>query len=74
MSFMLTAKNVHLVDGHILKAVLIDEDGGSCEANLDLDDYIGNNEGLLRWDYVGTYLSTIPPSCQQQRLQPTEDG
>lgn len=47
MSFHLSAASYELEDGHILKAVLRDADGEEQEAELDLNAYIGNNDGLL---------------------------
>lgn len=47
MSFHLSAVSYELEDGHILKAVLHDAEGEEQEAELDLNAYIGNNDGWL---------------------------
>ncbi|SPJ73956.1 related to Cyanovirin-N homolog [Fusarium torulosum] len=52
MPFLLSARQVHLVDGHILKAVLTKRDGESRDAELDLNDIIGNTDGWFMWEGV----------------------
>ncbi|KAJ5469918.1 hypothetical protein N7530_007275 [Penicillium desertorum] len=47
MSFHETASHIELEDGHILKAVLRNEDGDEHESTLDLNDHIGNNNGPI---------------------------
>ncbi|KAJ5398223.1 hypothetical protein N7509_006336 [Penicillium cosmopolitanum] len=49
MSFHLSAVSYELEDGHILKAVLRDADGEEQDAELDLNAYIGNNDGSFEW-------------------------
>ncbi|CAI7678511.1 hypothetical protein N7533_003867 [Penicillium manginii] len=49
MSFHLSAVSFELEDGHILKAVLHDSDGEEQESELDLNAYIGNNDGSFDW-------------------------
>lgn len=49
MSFHLSAVSYELEDGHILKAVLHDAEGEEQEAELDLNAYIGNNDGSFEW-------------------------
>jgi hypothetical protein len=74
MSFMQSASEVHLVDGHILTAVLTMSDGNRSESNLDLDMFIGNDDGWFMWDGDSKFLPKIPLSIlQQQQLQPIED-
>lgn len=46
MSFHQSAASYELEDGHILKAVLHDAEGEEQDAELDLNAYIGNNDGL----------------------------
>ncbi|EGS22562.1 uncharacterized protein CTHT_0021100 [Thermochaetoides thermophila DSM 1495] len=45
MSFHISASNIRVEDGHILKATLFDADGNPVEAEFDLDNVIGNNDG-----------------------------
>ncbi|KAH6953412.1 hypothetical protein DER45DRAFT_575832 [Fusarium avenaceum] len=61
MSFLATASKVHLVDGHILKAVLYNMAGESRGAELDLDKCIGNNNSSFEWDGHGK-LCRLSPS------------
>ncbi|PYI30651.1 CVNH domain-containing protein [Aspergillus aculeatinus CBS 121060] len=49
MSFHLSASDVHIDDNHILVAVLRDEEGEEHESTLDLDEFLGNNEGRFDW-------------------------
>lgn len=46
MSFHESASDIELEDGHILKAVLRNEDGDEEESTLDLNDHIGNDNGM----------------------------
>ncbi|OQE35390.1 hypothetical protein PENCOP_c013G07719 [Penicillium coprophilum] len=50
MSFHASASNIELEDGHILKAVLRNEDGDEEESTLDLNDHIGNDNGQFQWE------------------------
>lgn len=45
MSFHESAKDITLEDGHILKCILFNEEGEECEAELDLNYYLGNING-----------------------------
>jgi hypothetical protein len=47
MSFHASAVHIELEDDHILKAVLRNEDGDEQESTLDLNDHIGNDNGML---------------------------
>ena len=47
MSFHETASHIELVDGHILKALLRNENGDEEESTIDLNDHIGNDNGML---------------------------
>ncbi|CAG7962333.1 unnamed protein product [Penicillium nalgiovense] len=47
MSFHETASEIELEDGHILKAVLRNEDGDEQESTLDLNEHIGNDNGMF---------------------------
>jgi hypothetical protein len=44
MSFQLSSKDIHLVDGHILTASC-ENGGGWHDATLDLDGFVGNKDG-----------------------------
>jgi carbonic anhydrase len=54
MSFSASAESYHLHDGHILKAVVRNVDGEPCESEIDLDQFIGNQDGWFMWDGAGT--------------------
>jgi hypothetical protein len=56
MSFHLSAVSFELEDGHILKAVLHDSDGEEQESELDLNAYIGNNDGKLPLTFTDTLI------------------
>lgn len=43
--FHASAEDIHLDDGHILKARLINSDGEHVDAEVDLNDFIGNVDG-----------------------------
>ena len=47
MSFHESASHIELEDGHILKAVLRNEDGDEQESSIDLNDHIGNDNGMF---------------------------
>ncbi|KAI5460587.1 Cyanovirin-N [Mariannaea sp. PMI_226] len=49
MSFHLTAEYICLEEGHILRARLANEDGDYVDAQIDLDNYVGNNLGSFDW-------------------------
>ncbi|KAF8465525.1 Cyanovirin-N [Kalaharituber pfeilii] len=49
MSFHETADNIRLVDDHILVSNLKRADGSWREATIDLDNYIGNQDGWFMW-------------------------
>lgn len=55
MSFHLSADNIHLVDDHILRASLRREDGEYQDAEIDLNSFIGNEDGMIHWDGRGQY-------------------
>lgn len=55
MSFHLSADNIHLVDDHILRASLRREDGEFQDAEIDLNSFIGNEDGMIHWDGRGQY-------------------
>ncbi|KAJ3530943.1 hypothetical protein NM208_g9097 [Fusarium decemcellulare] len=48
-NFHESSENIQLEDGHILHAECGDGEGGTNESTLDLDYYIGNNNGSFEW-------------------------
>ncbi|KAJ5992160.1 cyanovirin-n family protein [Penicillium sp. IBT 35674x] len=49
MSFHESANNIELEDGHILKAKLQDGEGEEREVEMNLNDFIGNDNGCFCW-------------------------
>lgn len=45
MSFTESAENVRVDDGHILRASLRNGNGDNVDAEIDLDQFIGNDNG-----------------------------
>jgi hypothetical protein len=45
MSFHVSAHDIRVDDGHILRANLSNNNGDSVEAEIDLNQIIGNNNG-----------------------------
>lgn len=45
MSFHHSAEDIKIEDNHILVAKLADSEGEMQDASIDLDEYIGNNDG-----------------------------
>lgn len=56
MSFHTSAENIRVEDDHILKAELLNEDGEPNETEIDLNEFLGNNDGAFEWGGQG--LST----------------
>jgi hypothetical protein len=56
MPFHHSAQNITIEDGHILKAELANMDGEWVEAEFDLNDCIGNNNGAFEWGGGGTFM------------------
>ncbi|KAK4063848.1 CVNH domain-containing protein [Trichoderma simmonsii] len=52
MSFSASAQNFWLEDGHILVATVADEEGNWNDSRIDLNDFIGNEDGWFMWDGV----------------------
>ncbi|KAH8431914.1 CVNH domain-containing protein [Aspergillus melleus] len=50
MSFHYSAKDIHIEDNHKLVALLADSEGEMQEASIDLNEYIGNNDGSFEWE------------------------
>ncbi|KAH7019589.1 hypothetical protein EDB80DRAFT_701158 [Ilyonectria destructans] len=57
MSFHLCAENITLENGHILKARLANTSGDYVDAEIDLNNYIGNNFGSFEWGGAGAVPS-----------------
>ncbi|KAK3368397.1 Cyanovirin-N [Podospora didyma] len=49
MSFNTFAENIRLDDGHILRAGLLNADGNVNQAEVDLNQFLGNNNGAFEW-------------------------
>ncbi|KAE8330981.1 Cyanovirin-N [Aspergillus sergii] len=50
MSFHLSAEDIEIKDNHILFARLRNGDGELQDAEIDLDEFLGNNDGHFEWD------------------------
>ncbi|KAK4464388.1 Cyanovirin-N [Cladorrhinum samala] len=50
--FHASAEDIRVDDGHILRARLKTEDGGEHDSEIDLNQYIGNNNGNFDWGGV----------------------
>ncbi|RYO96118.1 hypothetical protein DL763_003408 [Monosporascus cannonballus] len=49
MSFHISAEDIAVHDGHILRARLRNEGGELVDAEIDLDEFIGNDNGRFDW-------------------------
>lgn len=47
MSFHLTGQDIRVEDNHILIASLQNEEGDYIESSIDLNQFIGNDNGML---------------------------
>ncbi|KAI1491517.1 Cyanovirin-N [Biscogniauxia mediterranea] len=50
MSFFTTSENIRLEDNHFLRARLKKVNGDWVESEINLNDFIGNNDGHFAWD------------------------
>ncbi|KAL1625500.1 hypothetical protein SLS56_007322 [Neofusicoccum ribis] len=50
MSFHLSAEDIRIEDNHILKARLRTEGGDWNDAEIDLNQHLGNQDGMIHWD------------------------
>ncbi|KAE8335811.1 hypothetical protein BDV24DRAFT_143120 [Aspergillus arachidicola] len=50
MSFHLSAEDIQIRDNHILFARLRNGDGDLQDAEINLDEFLGNNDGHFEWD------------------------
>ncbi|BCR84439.1 CVNH domain-containing protein [Aspergillus chevalieri] len=53
MSFHLTGQQIRVEDNHILVASLQNEDGEWIDSSIDLDQFVGNDNGNFQWDGQG---------------------
>ncbi|EFQ34514.1 CVNH domain-containing protein [Colletotrichum graminicola] len=49
MSFHISAQDIRVDDGHILRARLNNENGECVDAECNLNDFLGNNNGSFEW-------------------------
>jgi len=49
MSFHHSAQNIRVDDGHILRATLTNGEGEQVEAEIDLNNFLGNDNGFFSW-------------------------
>ncbi|KAL2131518.1 hypothetical protein VTI74DRAFT_4939 [Chaetomium olivicolor] len=49
MSFHASAQDIRVDDGHILRARLSNANGEGVDAEIDLNQFIGNNDGNFEW-------------------------
>ncbi|KAJ4288886.1 hypothetical protein N0V88_007219 [Collariella sp. IMI 366227] len=49
MSFHASAQDIRLDDGHMLRARLYNVNGEEVDAEVDLNQFIGNNDGNFEW-------------------------
>jgi hypothetical protein len=54
MSFQASAREFFLEDGHILFAIVADREENWVESRIDLNNFIGNEDGWFMWDGVST--------------------
>ncbi|KAE8362532.1 Cyanovirin-N [Aspergillus caelatus] len=50
MSFHESAEDIEIRDGHILFAKLTNEEGELQDSEINLNDFLGNNDGHFEWD------------------------
>ena len=58
-NFHESAEDITVEDGHILKAVLNNIEGEGCDAEIDLSECIGNEDGQFVWGGAGKLGSPI---------------
>jgi hypothetical protein len=76
-NFHESAEEIHVDDGHVLKAVLNNVDGEGCEAEFDLNEIIGNDNGEFVWGGSGMCLHPSAADLDPReinRLPPYEQG
>jgi hypothetical protein len=58
-NFHESAADITVEDGHILKAVLNNIEGEGCEAEFDLSECIGNEDGEFVWGGAGMLTDAL---------------
>ncbi|KAI1480999.1 hypothetical protein K445DRAFT_322672 [Daldinia sp. EC12] len=51
-NFYVSSTDIRVDDNHILRARLRTEDGGEVDSEIDLNQFIGNNNGRFEWGGV----------------------
>lgn len=65
MPFHESAQGITVEDGHMLRAELANVEGEFVEAEFDLNDCIGNNNGAFEWGGGGTSSRPfLPPALR----------
>ncbi|KAI1411087.1 cyanovirin-N family protein [Hypoxylon sp. FL1857] len=68
-NFFATSQNIRLEDGHYIRASLQKVDGEWVEAEINLNDHIGNENGRFAWDSAG-----FADSAENIRISIEGDG
>ena len=58
MSFSQSSQNIQLIDNHILRAKVRDENGNWRQSEIDLNKFIGNYDGTLQWTERSSFVQT----------------
>ncbi|KAI1498296.1 Cyanovirin-N [Biscogniauxia marginata] len=83
MSFFTTSENIRLEDKHYLRARLQTVDGQWVDSEINLNEFIGNNNGHFAWDGknfsqtaedVRVSIEGTGPVCVLRARLRTEDG
>ncbi|KAL3418426.1 CVNH domain-containing protein [Phlyctema vagabunda] len=64
MSFHLSGAEFRIEDNHILRARLANEHGEHVDAEIDLDQFVGNSDGSFEWGSSGFSSSAENVSFQ----------
>lgn len=67
MGFHESAQNIRVEDGHMLHAELCNVEGEWVEAEFDLNDCIGNNNGAFHWGGGGKSISPSSPNSPSKQ-------
>lgn len=66
-NFHESAQDIHVEDGHVLKAVLNNVEGEGVEAEFDLNQIIGNVNGEFVWGGESTSFFQGGPDAEKKR-------
>ncbi|KAI1336122.1 Cyanovirin-N [Xylariaceae sp. FL0016] len=69
-NFFATSQDIRLEDGHILRARLQKVDGEWVDAEINLNDHIGNENGRFAWDSAGFADSAEEIRCDVEGAGP----